>query len=103
MQAIRLVKNSIIAIESPEAEVDDVDFVDDLEEVEDVVDRFRRSEQQAAHPSADAQGVVPPPFLHQQFTNNSPTYHDYATPYLTWSWRDCTGNPFFQLDANAAL
>ena len=62
VQAIRLVKNSIIAIESPEAEVDDVDFVDDLEEVEDVVDRFRRSEQQAAQPSAGAQGASPPDF-----------------------------------------
>ncbi len=55
MQAIRLVKNSIIAIESPEAEVDDVDFVDDLEEVHDVVERFRRSEQQAAEAPAAQQ------------------------------------------------
>ena len=44
LQAIRLVKNSIIAIESPEAEVDDVDYVDDLEEVEDVLERYKRSD-----------------------------------------------------------
>lgn len=56
LQAIRLVKNSIIAIESPEAEVDDVDFVDDLEEIHDVVERFRRNEQIAAQPSDREQG-----------------------------------------------
>ena len=51
-------KNSIIAIESPEAEVDDVDFVDDLEEMHDVVERFRRNEQQAAQPSGRAEGSI---------------------------------------------
>lgn len=55
LQAVRLVKNSIIAIESPEAEVDDVDFVDDLDEIHDVVERFRRSEQIAAHRPPDQQ------------------------------------------------
>ena len=45
-------KNSIIAIESPEAEVDDADFVDDLEEVSDVVHRFRRSGDAAPAPDA---------------------------------------------------
>lgn len=48
LQAIRLVKNSIIAIESPEAEVDDVDYVDDLEEVEDVLERYKKAEGQAS-------------------------------------------------------
>lgn len=51
VQAIRLVKNSIIAIEAPEAEVDDVDFIDDLEEVHDVVERFTRNERIAAEPA----------------------------------------------------
>ena len=41
-------KNSIIAIESPEAEVDDDDFVDDLEEVTDVVHRYHAADEGAA-------------------------------------------------------
>ncbi len=43
-----MVKNSIIAIESPEAEVDDDDFVDDLEEVTDVVHRYHATDEGAA-------------------------------------------------------
>lgn len=43
-QAQRLVKNSILAIEAPEEEVDDEDWVPDAEEVEEMVQRARRAE-----------------------------------------------------------
>ena len=77
LQAIRLVKNSIIAIESPEAEVDDVDFVDDLEEVHDVVERFRRSEQQigeapAAEQADRRQGKEPTSPLSLPLSHDAP-------------------------------
>lgn len=44
VQAQRLVKNSILAIEAPEEEVDDEDWVPDAEEVEEMVQRARQAE-----------------------------------------------------------
>jgi hypothetical protein len=43
-QAQRLVKNSILAIEAPEENVDDDDWVADADEVEQVVERARRAD-----------------------------------------------------------
>ena len=60
-QALRLVKESIIQVQSPDTEVDDVDFVDDLGEVEDVVARFRRAEQEGAAGNAATAVEQQPP------------------------------------------
>lgn len=83
VQAIRLVKNSIIAIESPEAEVDDVDFVDDLEEIHDVVERFRRNEQRPpaeapAQASDRQQGKAPLVHVHLCAAKNNQPFNKAA-------------------------
>ena len=46
-------KNSIIAVEAPDEEVDDDEWVDDPAEAEDIIARHRP---EAAAPSADAPG-----------------------------------------------
>lgn len=53
MQARRLVKNSIIAVEAPDEEVEDDEWVEDPQEAEDIIARHRPD---AAGPSGDAAG-----------------------------------------------
>ncbi|BDA47708.1 DNA replication licensing factor MCM6 [Coccomyxa sp. Obi] len=52
-EARRLVKNSIIAVEAPDEEVEDDEWVEDPEEAEDIIARHRPD---AAGPSGDASG-----------------------------------------------
>ncbi|EIE23406.1 MCM-domain-containing protein [Coccomyxa subellipsoidea C-169] len=52
-EARRLVKNSIIAVEAPDEEVDDDEWVDDPEEAQDIIARHRP---EGAGPSSDAPG-----------------------------------------------
>ena len=84
-QALRLVKESIIQVQSPETEVDDIDFVDDLGEVEDVVARFRRAEQEGAAGNAATAAEQQPPL-------NGELYHtcaDVASSLLAASASGC--------------
>ena len=53
LQARRLVKNSIIAVEAPDEDMADDDWVDDQEEADEVLARHRRP--------ASAAGQLAPP------------------------------------------
>ena len=58
LQAKRLVKNSIISIEAPEADIDDVDSYEDVDEVAGFVAVHRRRAEAAAATAAETGGVV---------------------------------------------
>jgi len=69
LQAKRLVKSSIIAVETTEQEVDDEDFVQDNAEVTDFVKAHRGSEiPSATEPQGDcllaSDSIAPLPRLH---------------------------------------
>ena len=57
VQARRLVKNSIIAVEAPDEEMNDEDWVEDPQEADDIIGRHRPDQDRSGGPSgSSAQG-----------------------------------------------
>jgi len=63
VQARRLVKNSIIAVEAPDEEVDEDEWVEDPAEAEDIIARYRPDPGAGPSGSGDAAGPSSAPHL----------------------------------------